>query len=54
MQQFIDENGTPKARCNYYRKTYGAATKLNGTSSINNHLYNKCPNFPHSSVDGQN
>lgn len=38
FDKFIDESGATKAKCKYCRRSYVAATKGNGTSSMNNDL----------------
>ncbi|XP_070031712.1 zinc finger BED domain-containing protein RICESLEEPER 1-like [Nicotiana tomentosiformis] len=45
FEKYDDLSGAKRAKCKYCEKTYAAATKGNGTISMNNHL-TKCPKIP--------
>ncbi|XP_070036181.1 zinc finger BED domain-containing protein RICESLEEPER 1-like [Nicotiana tomentosiformis] len=45
FEKYDDPSGAKRAKCKYCVKTYAAATKGNGTTSMNNHL-TKCPKMP--------
>ncbi|KAF4388004.1 hypothetical protein G4B88_017037 [Cannabis sativa] len=39
-------NDKPRAACNYCGIAYAADTKLNGTSTLRNHIENQCKKYP--------
>ncbi|KAK9047974.1 hypothetical protein SSX86_033064 [Deinandra increscens subsp. villosa] len=45
FEEFYDEEGLRKGRCNYCKKVLCAESSSNGTSSLNKHV-NKCVDNP--------
>lgn len=47
----FEENGNPRAACNYCSKDYAAHPRIHGTGNLINHLQLQCKKYPYRLVD---